>query len=172
MRYIKLMLISGLVLFGMLTGLSMLFPANMRVSRAINIAAPRQHVYAAISDLRSWDSWNEFVRSTPLTGKNWSNPSSGQGAEFGSDQLHITLVQSTPDSIKMDWRQAGGKRFAGGFNILQLRADSLTVQWYFDFHFRWYPWEKMASLVYDKKLGPVMEESLSGLKRLMENSPQ
>lgn len=172
MRYIRLLLISVIVLFGMLTGLSMLFPANMRVSRAINIASPRQKVYAMVNDLRTWDNWNEFVRSTPLTGKTFSNPSSGMGAEFSSDQLRITLLQSSADSVKMDWRQAGGKRFAGGFNFLQLSADSLTVQWYFDFHFRWYPWEKMGSLVYDKKLGPVMEESLAGLKRQVENTSQ
>jgi hypothetical protein len=43
-----------------------------------------------------------------------------------------------------------------------------TVQWYFDFVFRWYPWEKFSSIVYDKQLGPAMEKSLNNLKDLIE----
>jgi hypothetical protein len=42
------------------------------------------------------------------------------------------------------------------------------VQWYFDFVFRWYPWEKFSSIVYDKQLGPAMEKSLNNLKDLIE----
>lgn len=169
MRFIKLIVISVIVLFGMLTALSLLFPSHLRVSRAINVAASREKVYGAVNDLRTWDQWNQFIRTIPLTGRSFSDPSSGKGAALRSDQLQITIAGSSPDSVTLDWRQTRGKRFAGGFNLLQLRSDSLTVQWWFDFHFRWYPWEKMGSLVYDKKLGPIMEESLAGLKQYVEN---
>lgn len=171
MRYIKLLLISVIVLFGMLTALSWFFPSHVRISRAVNVAAPREKVFAAVSDLRSWDSWNEFIRATPLTGRSLSAPSSGKGAVLQSDQLRVTILESGPDSITMDWQQTRGKRFEGGFNLLQLSPDSLTVQWWFDFHFRWYPWEKLGSLVYDQQLGPVMEQSLAGLKRWAESTP-
>jgi Polyketide cyclase / dehydrase and lipid transport len=171
MRYIKLLLISVIVLFGMLTALSWFFPSHVRISRAINVAASREKVYAAVGDLRSWDNWNAFIRATPLTGRSLSDPSSGKGAVLRSDQLRVTIMESGPDSITIDWRQTRGRRFEGGFNLLQLSRDSLTVQWWFDFHFRWYPWEKMGSLVYDQQLGPVMEESLAGLKRWVESTP-
>lgn len=168
MRYIKLLLISGVVLFIVLTLLSLVFPSHLRISRAINVAVPRQKVYATISDLRTWDNWNEFVRSTPLTGKSVTQPYTGAGATIHSDQLDIIESFSSPDSIVVDFKQANGKQFTGGFHLLQLSPDSLTVQWWFDFHFSWYPWEKLGILVYDKKMGPVMEESLSGLKKLVE----
>jgi len=171
MRYIKLALISGIVLFGMLTALSFLFPSRIRISRAINIAAPREKVYESLNDLRAWDHWNEFIKSSPLTGKTYSSPSAGKGAFLKSDQLEVTIMESVPDSMKIDWRQVNGKHFEGGFNLLQLHADSLTVQWWLDFHFRWYPWEKMGGLVYDSQLGPVMEKSLAGLKRAVESAP-
>jgi Polyketide cyclase / dehydrase and lipid transport len=168
-RYIRLILVSVIALFVMLTAISWFFPSHVRISRAINIAAPRGKVFAAVNELRSWDSWNEFIRATPLTGKSLSSPSAGKGAALRSDQLRVTITESGPDSLIMDWQQSRGKRFKGGFNLLQLSADSLTVQWWFDFHFRWYPWEKMGSLVYDQQLGPVMEESLAGLKRWVES---
>jgi Polyketide cyclase / dehydrase and lipid transport len=171
MRFVKLILISGMIFFLVLSAISLLFPSHLRVSRAINIAASRDNIYATVSDLRTWDSWNEFIRSTPLTGKSFSSPSRGKGAALRSDQLVVTELASSPDGVFFGWDQRGGKYFEGGYNLLQLSPDSLTVQAWFDFHFRWYPWEKLGILVYDKKMGPVMEESLAGLKRFMENSP-
>ncbi|HJU46008.1 MAG TPA: hypothetical protein VJ647_04445 [Chitinophagaceae bacterium] len=45
--------------------------------------------------------------------------------------------------------------------------DSVTaVQLYYDFHIKWYnPVQKLGSIVYDKQLGPVMEEYLLQLKQ-------
>jgi len=45
----------------------------------------------------------------------------------------------------------------------------MIVEWYFNFHFRWYPWEKLGSMYYDKQLGPLMEKSLINLKSYIEN---
>jgi hypothetical protein len=170
MNFIKAGLICALLFFLVLTGISLLFPSHQRVSRAINIAASPGKTYGVINDLRTWDDWNTFISGTPLTGRSFSSPSSGKGAALRSDQLNITIMPGGPDSVLIDWDQTHGKRFTGGFNLMQLSPDSLTVQWWFDFRFRWYPWEKFGSLVYDKKLGPVMEESLAGLKRFLENS--
>jgi hypothetical protein len=171
MQFIKLGLISVLGFFLLLMGLSLLIPSNQRVSRAINIGAPHARVLAAVEDLRAWESWNHFTSQSGLTNRRLSTPSMGSGAFLNADQMKLTVTASRPDSMAMDWNQVDGRSFRGGFNFLQLRPDSLTVQWWFDFHLRWYPWEKLSSLVYDRQMGPVMEESLSELKRLMENSP-
>ncbi|MDO6431283.1 SRPBCC family protein [Flavitalea sp. BT771] len=171
MRIIKLLLISAIVLFGVMTALSLLFPSRLRLSRAVNIAVPREKVYAAIGDLRQWEEWNAFIRATPLTGKTYSSPATGKGAYLHADQLVLTLVTSAPDSVALDWRLSTGKHFEGGYNILQSGSDSITIQSWFDFHFRWYPWEKLGILVYDKQFGPLMEESLAGLKQYLEKTP-
>jgi hypothetical protein len=171
MRFVKLFLIGAIVLFFVVTAFSWIFPSNLRISRAINIAASREKVWAAINDLHTWDNWNQMISLSPLTGKTFSTPSAGAGAFLRSDQLVVTIIRSGPDSINIDWNQVTGKPFKGGFNLMQLSPDSLTVQWYLDFHFRWYPWEKFGSMVYDQQLGPLMEGSLAGLKHLMENSP-
>jgi Polyketide cyclase / dehydrase and lipid transport len=169
-RIIKFAGLSLLTLFVVLTGLSLLFPANVRVSRVINVAAPRQKVYDAVSDFHAWGHWNDFVRASPLTNIKYSSPSYGPGATLHSDQLLITMKEADSNGVLLNWNLTGGKTFVGAFQLLSQNADSITVQWWFDFHFRWYPWEKLGVFVYDRKLGPVMEESLKGLKLFVENS--
>jgi len=168
MRIIKFLFISALVLFGVLTALSLLFPSRLHMSRAINVAAPREKINASVGDLRQWEHWNKFVLATPLTNRSFSTPSFGTGAFLHSDQLSLTVTAAAPDSVALDWSLSNGKHFEGGFNILQSGGDSITIQSWFDFHFRWYPWEKLGILVYDRNFGPVMEESLSDLKRYLE----
>jgi hypothetical protein len=171
MRIIKFILISIIFLFIVLTGLSLLFPANMRVSRSVSVAIPREKVYAVLSDLRTWDQWNGFIRGTPLTGKSFSSPSAGKGAMLRSDQLVITEGGSDSNDLRFDWDQRKGRRFEGGFSLAPTPRDSLSIQYWFDFHFRWYPWEKLGFFVYDRQWGPVMEETLDSLKLYLENSP-
>src|ERR1700744_3690825 len=170
MRFVKFALIGILTLFVVLTALSLLFPSDLRVSRVINVAASRQTAYAAISDFRSWPQWDAFVRQTNITHVTWSSPSAGKGAQLRSDQMTVTETDADSNGIALTWDLMGGKQFRGGFELLTPNADSLTIEWSFDFHFRWYPWEKLGVFVYDRKLGPAMEESLKGLKVYVENS--
>jgi hypothetical protein len=168
MHFIKFAVLSAVTFFLVLTALSLLFPADTRVVRVINVAASRQRVSAAVSDFHTWGEWNDFLKA-PLTNIRYSSPSGGTGAWLRAGQMAISMLAADSDGVQLKWDLAGGKQFRGGLQVLpSLIGDSLTVQWWFDFHFRWYPWEKLSILVYDRKLGPVMEESLKGLKRFVE----
>ena len=101
MRIVKLFLITIVVLFVVLTGISVLFPSQMRVIRGINVAVPREKVYAVVSDFRTWEQWNAFIRGTPLTGKSLSS-FSRKGAMLRSDQPAITEAESAPDEVAFD----------------------------------------------------------------------
>lgn len=170
MRFIRFLILSLLVLFVVSTLLSLLFPSSLRVMRVINVAASRDKTLAAVSDLRTWTQWNTFVQSPQITKKTWSNFTSGAGAWMHSDQFTIRETSADTAGIGLNWDLTGGKQYAGGISVFQTFADSVTVEWWFDLHFRWYPWEKLGVFVYDRKLGPAMEESLTGLKQYVENS--
>lgn len=169
-RLIKFGFLAVAVLFVVLTVLSLLLPSDLRVTRVIDVAASRRRLDSAVGDFRTWREWNEFVTQTSLTNVRYSAPAAGAGAYLRADQLTITERRMDSAGVLLTWDLTGGKRFNGGFQFLSLNPDSLTVQWWFDFHFRWYPWERLGVFVYDRKLGPEMEESLKGLKRFVENS--
>jgi hypothetical protein len=170
MRLIKFAFLGLIVLFVVLTGLSLLFPSTIRIGRSVNVAASRrQELRAAVSDFGTWKKWNDFVYQSSMTNIRYSSPSGGAGAYLRSDQLSIKETQADTAGVLMSWDIRGGKQFVGGFQFLSENPDSVTVRWWFEFHFRWYPWEKLGIFVYDRKLGPVMEESLGALQRFVEN---
>ena len=160
MKIIKLAIISFVVLFGLLAAITSLLPRTIRISRAININATQQQVHARVADLKSWNSWNEYVKATT-------------GAAVTADSIHstelsISIRSIRPASIETLWRQQRNRKtFPGVFNLFS-GGTVTTVQWYFDFHFSWYPWEKLGSITYDKQLGPQMEQSLENLKKSLE----
>jgi hypothetical protein len=170
MRLIKFAILGLIVLFAVLTALSLLFPSTIRIARVVNVpASRRQEVYAAVSDFGTWKKWNDFIYQSSLTNVRYSSPSSGAGATLRSDQLRIEETRADTAGVLLNWDMVNGKQFVGGFQFLSLNPDSVTVQWWFEFHFRWYPWEKLGIFVYDRKFGPVMEESLGLLQRFVEN---
>ena len=159
MRVIKLLIISVIVLFLLLTTIAALLPSKVRISRAIDINRPTGEVYPWVSEIRQWEDWNLFVQK--LEDKQWSV------GKVSGKTMTIQLKQSNLKTVVTEWKQPDGKVFTGGFNLIP--NDSLTtVQWYFDFSFKWYPWEKFSSIVYDAQVGPSMQESLMQLKNRVE----
>lgn len=170
MRFIKFFIIGLVVLFLALTALSLLFPSNLRISRVVNVSASRERTAAVLADLRGWTEWNQFVRNGTLTNRQYSSPAAGKGAWLSSDQMTIHELEADSNGVALRWDLKGGKRYSGAFDLVTANPDSLTVMWSFDLHFRWYPWEKLGAFVYDRKLGPAMEESLDSLRLYLEKS--
>jgi hypothetical protein len=164
MRLIKLVLISIVALFAIITGIAALLPSHVRISRAIDINAPASHIYPKLADVRQWDGWNEYIR--------FYHNKRPESHRLMSEEITITLDQKSDTLITASWQQASGSKFGSGYQLISYPGSSLhtTLQWYFDFNVKWYPWEKFQSIVYDEQLGPVMEKSLQNLKEQVEQS--
>jgi hypothetical protein len=160
MNIIRLAVLSAVILFLLLTAITSLLPGSVRISRAVNINAEPRQVLARLTDLKEWNSWNEYVKAM-------TQPMITTDSIY-SGELSIARQGVAPASVKTMWhQQRNGKTFPGVFNLINSHSVT-TVQWYFDFHFRWYPWEKLSSIAYDKQIGPQMEQSLGNLKQLIE----
>jgi len=168
MRIFKLILISIVILCIAVLFVFSLFPSHIRISRVVNIHASKEKIHAAINDLNAWAKWNEFINQSKAN-KIVSTPSFGKDAFVESGGMRITILSSIGDSIKTSWIQKDRQQFNGGFNIADADEQNTVVEWYFNFHFKWYPWQKLGSMFYDKQLGPVMEKSLINLKNYTEN---
>ncbi len=82
--------------------------------------------------------------------------------------ISVQIVKSERDTIVTRW-QRGDKFFIGNYNLNEMNGRT-TVEWTFRFHIHWYPWEKLASMFYEKQLGPMMEKSLLNLRSELENN--
>ncbi|HSB92185.1 MAG TPA: hypothetical protein VLC28_03670 [Flavitalea sp.] len=162
MKFIKLTLISLALLMLLVTVIAMLIPSHVRISRAIDVKGSRENIMKQLGDLRQWRSWNEFVVDSMLKSPQYMEKS------IQSTGLTVTLQRASGDTVIAEWKN-DHQQLLGGFNLIPSH-DQFVVQWYFDFYQDWYPWEKFASIGFDKQYGPLMENSLSLLKKRVEVS--
>ena len=162
MRFVKLAVISIIALFGVITLISLLLPSHIRISRAIDINAAPGKIHPLVANLQQWEQWNEYIRA-------YHNRVAERNT-LKADEISILVTSNTDSLVKADWLQPSGNKFGSGFALFRNAGGSghTTLQWYFEFHVNWYPWEKFQSIVYDQQLGPVMEKSLANLKRIVE----
>jgi predicted PurR-regulated permease PerM len=164
MRFVKLAIISAVVLFIVIFLFSLIIPSTVRVSRAIDIAAPKDSLVARLADLRQWKEWNIMANNPEFNNEQFLENA------ITSEQMTITKKAQAGDTLLTDWKQSNARVLNSGFTWFG-NDGQLVLQWYFDIKLRWYPWEKFGSIVFDKQLGPPMEKSLGNLKKLLEKTP-
>lgn len=153
MRIIKLALISFVILFGIVTLMSLLIPARLRISKATNLSADRSQIFAL---LKAEPVWHPAYLDTA---------SSKQMAV-----LKKSALTETDSTLTYTLQQPGRTPVTNGYQLYGADGnDSLTLQWYMDFNLRWYPWEKFSSLFYESTYGRMMEQGLTSLKKQLSN---
>lgn len=166
MRVLKLALISFVILFLLVTAISLFIPSHIRISRATEISSPADSVMAQISQPLLWKNWYPGGDSTQIFFVNGSprglviNPAKRQDLLIDSIKTgEVTAVYTTN----------GRQPIHTGWKIFPGSGDhGVTVQWYMDFQIPWYPWEKFKSLLFEKVYGSQMERGLVDLKMLLE----
>lgn len=154
MRIIKLALISFVLIALLFTGISFLFPSHIRISKAINIGAPANRIVPLLSDTTQWPQWHPAFASNMQTSSN----------------LVIKPIQVTDSLVQMQMSNGSKQHLLNGWQLYHHQGtDSITVQWYMDFHLQWYPWQKFGSLFYEPTYGSMMETGLQNLKKAAEN---
>ena len=164
MGVIKLGFISLVVFALLITGISLFFPAHIRISKAVDINTGRGELLQQLSDPVNWKNWYPGADTMQLL-------ITGGKAVGLQDSLRggISVSQLTDSTIIAAISGPGLRDAVTGWNIFEGSIpNSVTVQWYMDFHLRWYPWEKFSSLLLEKRYGPAMEQGLDKLKNLLE----
>ena len=155
MRFIKLGLISIVLLFIMATLFSLVIPSRVRISKAIDIQGDVPAIMAHIKDTSAWKSWHPaFIPNDSF---------------YTSASTSIINGPSSDSSITMRVGWAGRENIVNGWNFYTYQQSNIvTVQWYMDFDLGWYPWKKFGSLFFEDTYGAMMEKGLRNLKRLTE----
>ena len=164
MRIIKLGLISVVFFALLISGFSLFFPSNVRISKAVDINASIDSVMIQVSNVENWKHWFPGVDSAEFIIK--------EEKIIGlrtSNKQQLIIQEITDSTVIAVTKNPGFKDGESGWNFFPSSApNTVTIQWYMDFHLRWYPWEKFSSLLLEKRYGPMMEQGLDQLKRLLE----
>jgi len=139
-------------------------PSTVLVSRAVDINAPADSIKTYVADLHQWTNWVKGMNSKEV------KIASAVDADLGRQQLHIISI--TDSTVICNWESKNASTQVSTIHLIPAKERNLTiVQWQFVQHLRWYPWEKFASFMNDKILGPMMEQNLQNLKHLAEHQP-
>jgi len=152
MNYLKLAVISVVMIFLLFTGISLFIPSTVNISRAVNLSGRANNILVFIKDTSTWEQWYpgfDTLISKGTTIKIKSSTDSSITVEFSNDKTN-KIISST-------WQ-----------TFPYYGSDSLTLQWSMHFKLRWYPWEKLGSLLYEKSYGQNMERALNNLKQIAE----
>jgi hypothetical protein len=161
MRSIYFFVVSLLILFLLITCIGLFFPARVTISRAVDISASRLSVYSLLSDPSGWRLWFPGATNWPLV--NAGSRVAGIATPNGNSLLIYPQNDST---ILVKGLQAASIDGDMGFKLIGSQADRyVTVQWYMNFYFDWYPWERFSSLLLENKFGTVMEQGLKQLEQ-------
>ena len=169
MRLFKLLIISITILFLLVTGISLLIPFHVRISRATNVLATPTEVWQQVDDMHTWKNWNPFFSSVSLEKISYSDTANGKPRAMKVNGTSIQWKEIKQDEHIAIMQKPGYRSISNGWKcISHAGTDSTTVQWYMDFHLRWYPWEKFASLLFEQSYGPKMEQGLGNIKKMVE----
>ncbi|MFN4006469.1 MAG: hypothetical protein ACK4HE_03055 [Chitinophagaceae bacterium] len=170
MRVIKLGIISVVVLFVIATAIGLLMPATVRVSRTTSIEANIDTVFNMMNDIKYWKLWMANADTATIIFDGIKTKGPGTVAYIGSNKVSIYPTEK-PTTVVTRWQ--GVKSNSDQYSYMELYHDSTNtsttiVNWYFEQQLGWYPWERLGSMMNDKILGPLMEQSLDALKRKLE----
>ena len=158
MRFVKLVIISLIVLATLITGLSALFPSTVIVSRAIELSAQPSEIEKYTSNLKEWNKWMSDFKQNKVE---WA----GDTAKISTQSIH--LASKNENSATFNWVAAGQRPYIVKIEWIPLQKGIYVIHWSFEQHVKWYPWEKFQTLLNEKVLGYKMESELANLRDLL-----
>ncbi len=151
MRVIKLGIISAVVFFILFTLGGLLLPSHNIVSRAVNIKAKPASILPLVQNKSAWHLWIEGMDSTTL-----------------NKRQQVQIIAVSDSLVVANWKTAEAN-YTTKFRFIYNPDQAVTiVQWQFEQEVKWYPWERISSLMNDKILGTLMEKNLAKLQMVVE----
>ena len=165
MRFFRLIIVSLIFFSLIITGISLFIPAHITISRAVHINNSREAVMDELSDPARWKDWYPAAHSADLYYEN------GRVKGLILDDVkerYIVLNEIKKNEVVAAFVMPNRKVETGWQIAPSVGTNSVTVQWYMQFHLRWYPWEKFSSFMFERVYGPQIQQGLDSLKSLLE----
>lgn len=167
MRIARLIIISIVVFFIIITIISFFIPSQIRISKAIEINSTEGRVMTQLSNPRNWKNWYPGADSSKFY---YLNDTLIGLVLDSSRRRSIVITAVERDEVKAMYLLRD-RQIPMGWQ-LATAANSVTVEWYIDFHLRWYPWEKFTSFLFQRVYSPQLQQGLDNLKTCVERGQQ
>ncbi|MBV9962150.1 MAG: hypothetical protein JO072_07875 [Parafilimonas sp.] len=165
MRYVKFFIISIVSLFVLLTVIGLLMPSFVMVGRSVEIKAPIDSVRFYTNDPANWRYWINGADTSYY--KRLTSSTTQKGSKIILGTYTVTVLENDADTIFTLWQGQSTKEQINKLDLsYNSTIDSTIVNWAFQQHLNWYPWERLGAMLYDKVYGPSMEASLNKLKKV------
>lgn len=166
-KSLKLILYSTLILFSVLTIIGLLLPSVTRVSRTKDIEVPADSIRPLIFQIQQWEKWIPGADSVGISIEAYDEYKLVKSMKLGS--FEITVQTRTDSSIVTNWSSADNPLQKSTISIYP-HADgkSATLNWLFEQPVKWYPWERLSTMMFEKIFGIPMELGLEKLKAICE----
>jgi hypothetical protein len=173
MRLIKLFLAGLIGLFIFITLLSLLIPANPKVSRTVIInSIAKEKILAQVADLQNWKNWQPLFASDSakvLFGKISKGEDAVCDIVYNNKTTHLKIIKTDSSSVTFLLQAAGENDISNEITVSSFPSLQQTrIDWIATTHLHLYPWEKFYAIFIDKLTGPGYEASLNSLKQFVE----
>lgn len=144
-----------------------ILPRTVEVTRAVEIAAPPEEVFALVNDLEAWSEWTpwgdvesrlEGPPAGPGARRSWDDP------RIGSGSLAITSSRP-PRSMEYVAEVEDGALLFEGRITVEPRAGGSLVTWTERADLGWNPLLRWTGLTLEESQGRLIRESLERLRR-------
>ncbi|RKP49293.1 SRPBCC family protein [Trinickia fusca] len=171
----KTLIIALIVVVGFVLIYAATKPDTFRVQRTVHIQAPPERVFALISNLRNFNTWNPFEKKDPAIQGHYSAHDSGAGASYawesakvGSGRMEIVSV--TPSSnvtLKLDFIKPFEAHNMADFTLTP-NAGGTDVTWAMHGPTPYFSKVMQVFISMDSMVGNDFAAGLANLKALAE----
>jgi len=165
MRIFRFIIISLIVIFFITTIISLFIPSHVRIYKAIQINSSKDSVMNQVSNVSNWKNWYPgavslkfFYESAVIKG-------------FVLDEhkkRYLIIREKKDDEVTAEYILPNKIIQTGWLVAANPQVNSVTIQWYMDFHLQWYPWEKFSSFLFERVYHPQLQQGLDNLKKNLE----
>lgn len=162
MKLFRFFLFSVVALFAIASLIGILLPSKVLVSRAVDIIASKDSIFPQLNDVNQWKNWIDGMQQT--------NPVIYSSSKVDIGGTLIEIKQVTDTTVVSLWTGKNGSTQTSTVRVIANPSQNISVvQWQFEQKLKWYPWERLGSMMNDKILGTMMEKNLNNLKSLVEH---
>ena len=162
MRFLKLIVISLIVIFLLFTCIGLLLPSSVTVTRTENINASIDSVRVYTNQIRNWKYW--LINDTTVQTSRQSDN------EINVGDYTISVIDNNAKQITSLWQRKNGQERRCRLKLEEISSNNTLVYLSFEQHLSWLPWDRIGGMLHDEIMGPSIQASLDKLKEVVEKT--